>query len=283
MFSIKLQGGLGHQLFQVFSLMGISEKNSYSFSLNDDDMKREYFNTIMKNVKLNNNEKLNSDDTNSEEIFVVNESRFTQYTDIVLDKNVMPNVLLNGKFQSFQYFEHIRDKVYEMLLKNQTTVISNRVNNYLKTFREQHKNKKLISIHRRTKFNKSDYKEPLPMSYYHDSLKYFNEDECVFVIFSDDQLNTLQEFDFLKHKQFVVDDDYLELLLMSKMDGAIIANSTFGLWGAYLMDYYRCKTVVCPKYWFKEWDVHRLDFFEKHWTFIENTDMFRNVIVDPRR
>ena len=70
---------------------------------------------------------------------------------------------------------------------------------------------------------------------------------------------------------------------MSKMDGAIISNSTFSLWGAYLMDYYRCKKIVCPKYFFNEWDIHRYDFFEKHWIFIENQDTFRNVSVDPQR
>ena len=70
---------------------------------------------------------------------------------------------------------------------------------------------------------------------------------------------------------------------MSKMDGAIIANSTFSAWGAYLMDYYRCKTVVCPKYWFSEWDIHRFDCMEKHWIFVENVEMFKNVPVDPRR
>ena len=73
------------------------------------------------------------------------------------------------------------------------------------------------------------------------------------------------------------------MLLMSKMDGAIIANSTFSAWGAYLMDFYRCKTIVCPKYWFAEWDIHRLDCVEKHWNFVENVEMFKNVTVDPRR
>ena len=121
------------------------------------------------------------------------------------------------------------------------------------------------------------------MSYYKEALTHFNEDECIFIIFSDNQINSFDEFDFLKYKEFIIDEDYIELLLMSKMDGAIIANSTFSLWGAYLMDYYRCKQVVCPKYWFAEWDIHRFDCFEKHWTFIENQEMFRKVAVDPRR
>ena len=31
MMSIELKGGLGNQLFQIFSLMGISKKNNYNY------------------------------------------------------------------------------------------------------------------------------------------------------------------------------------------------------------------------------------------------------------
>ena len=145
----------------------------------------------------------------------------------------------------------------------------------------------MVFIHRRS----NDYTDPihkgyytvLPMNYYKEALKNFDENECVFIIFSDIQVKTMDEFSFLKHKEFIIEEDYIELLLMSKMDGAIIANSTFSAWGAYLMDYYRCKTIVCPKYWFAEWDIHRFDCMEKHWIFIENTEMFKNISIDPRR
>lgn len=288
MMSIELKGGLGNQLFQIFSLMGISKKNNYDYlidkSYNSD--RKPYWDTILSKIPNCENKEIefmNSKD----EIFAVNENRFTQYTDIEIDKNQMPNVLLKGYFQSFFYFEHIRENVFDLLIKNQKPEILNKVNELYNHLKLKYPNKKLIFIHRR----KGDYQDPihkgffqiLPMSYYKEALSHFDQDECAFIIFCEDQLATLEEFEFLKHKEFIIEEDYIELLLMSKMDGAIISNSTFSLWGAYLMDYYRCKKVVCPKYFFREWDIHRCDFFEKHWIFIENQDTFRNVQVDPLR
>lgn len=296
MMSINLKGGLGNQMFQIFSLMGIAKKNGYEYILDKtySDNRKTYWDNILSEIPNCEDKYLkmysNSDLIVSEEqsaIHQVNENRSTQYLDIELDKNEMKNVLLKGYFQSFYYFENIRDRVFEIILKNQNKEIMKKVDDIYKKLKQKYPNKKLVFIHRRA----GDYTDPihkgyyavLPMSYYKEALKNFNQDECVFVIFSDIQVKTMDEFSFLKHKEFIVEEDYIELLLMSKMDGAIIANSTFSAWGAYLMDYYRCKTVVCPKYWFAEWDIHRFDCMEKHWIFVENTEMFRNVPVDPRR
>ena len=173
------------------------------------------------------------------------------------------------------------------IFKNQKKEIINRVDTIYNKIKLKYKNKKMVFIHRRVgdytdKIHK-DYYQVLPISYYKEALTHFNQDETVFIIFSYEHNESINEFNFLKHKEFIQDDDYIELLLMSKMDGAIIANSTFSLWGAYLMDYHRCKKIICPKYWFSEWDIHRFDYFQKHWIFIENTEMFKNVSVDPRR
>jgi hypothetical protein len=283
---IQLYGGLGNQLFQIFSLMGISSKNNYDYLIdkNHNPGTKMYWNNILSQIP--NCENIDNLLENND-LFTVNETRFSQYCDIVLSKNDFPNVLLKGYFQSFYYFDHIRDNVFDILIKKQNPQILNKVNDIYKKFKLKYPNKQFIFIHRR----KGDYNDPkhqnfyriLPMDYYKEALKHFNQDECVFFIFCEEQISTLEEFDFLKNKEFIIEDDYIELLLMSKMDGAIIANSTFSLWGAYLMDYYRCKKIVCPKYFFAEWDIHRYDCFEKHWVFIENQDMFRDIKVDPQR
>ncbi len=289
MMSINLKGGLGNQLFQIFSLIGISVKNDYKYLIDREykDNRKTYWDNILSDVPNCNDKNLELSNSNNGEIFVLNENRATQYMDITIDKTQMPNVLLNGYFQSFYYFENIREKVFNMILNNQKSHILNKVNELYNNFKQKFKNKKLAFIHRRS----GDYNDPihkgyykvLPMSYYKEALSHFDNNEWAYIIFSDEQINTIAEFDFLKHKEFVLEDDYIELLLMSKMDGAIIANSTFSAWGAYLMDFYRCKKIVCPKYWFHEWDIHRFDCMEKHWIFIENIEMFKNVSVDPRR
>lgn len=286
MMSINLKGGLGNQLFQIFSLMGIANKNNYEYLIDKqyNDNRKTYWDNILSQIPNCQNKDL---ELSNREIFVVNENRFTQYMDIELNKNEMQNVILKGYFQSFYYFENIRKKVFDILINNQKPDIIQKVNDIIQNLKNKFKNKKLIFLHRRI----GDFNDPvhngyytvLPMSYYKEALKHFDQNECAFIIFSDSQTQAIEEFDFLKYKEFILEEDYIELLLMSKMDGAIIANSTFSAWGAYLMDFYRCKTIVCPKYWFAEWDIHRFDCMEKHWIFIENTEMFKNISVDPRR
>ncbi len=284
MMSINLKGGLGNQLFMIYSLMGISKKNNYEYLIDKqyNDKRKTYWNNILSHIP-------NCENINSKiygETTIINENRYSQYMDIEIDKNEVPNILLNGYFQSFYYFENIRDEVFESILK-QSSEITNKVDKIYNELKLKYKNKQLVFIHRR----KTDYKDKihggyfqvLPMSYYEEALKQFDENECAFIIFSDEQSEALNEFEFLKYKEFIIEEDFIELLLMSKMDAAIIANSTFSAWGAYLMDYHRCKTIVCPKYWFSEWDIHRFDCFEKHWNFIENEEMFRNIDVDPMR
>jgi len=289
MMSINLKGGLGNQLFQIFGLMGIAEKNGYKYIIDRKykDNRKTYWDSIMQDIPNCNDavQEMTGDDNN--ELHQVNEFRSTQYMDISLDKNEIKNVIMNGYFQSFHYFENIRDKVFDIVLKNQKIDILDKVESIFNKLKSKYQNKKLIFIHRRI----GDYIDPvhkgyysiLPMSYYKEALKYFDQEECAFIVFTDTHKQTKEEFAFLKYVEFIIEDDYIELLLMAKMDGAIIANSTFSAWGAYLMDYYRCKTVVCPKYWFAEWDIHRFDCMEKHWNYVENTEMFRDVKVDPRR
>jgi len=289
MMSINLRGGLGNQMFQLFSLMGISNKNNYEYIIDKNyrDNRKTYWNNILNNIPNCEDVKTKMEQNNVSDIHLINEQRSTQYTDITLNKSDMPNVILNGYFQSFYYFEDIRDRVYDIILKHQNPEIMKKVHEIYMKLKQKYKNKKLIFIHRRA----GDYTDPihkgyyavLPISYYKEALKHFDQNECVFIVFSDVPSNLFHEFSFLKHKEFINEEDYIELLLMCKMDGAIIANSTFSAWGAYLMDYYRCKTIVCPKYWFAEWDIHRFDCMEKHWIFIENVEMFKNVSVDPRR
>jgi hypothetical protein len=294
--SINLKGGLGNQLFQIFSLMGIAKKNDYKYILDKSytDNRKTYWDNILSEIPNCENKLLKMHEDNTEnvinetsEIHQVNENRSTQYLDITLNKDEMRNVFLKGYFQSFNYFENIRDNVFDILIKNQNGDIMKKVNEIYHKLKTKYQNKKLVYIHRRS----GDYTDPihkgyyavLPMNYYKEALKNFDQNECAFIIFSDVPNQCKDEFSFIKNKEIIQEEDYIELLLMSKMDGAIIANSTFSAWGAYLMDYYRCKTVVCPKYWFTEWDIHRFDCMEKHWIFVENTEMFRNVSVDPRR
>ena len=291
--TIRLDGGLGNQLFQIFSLIGIAKKNNYEYLIEREYKgdRKNYWNTILHSLPNCNNFLEKIKETPS----ILKENRFSEYMNIELDKNKHKNVFLEGYFQSFYYFEHIRDFVFETILKKQSKDLLEKVDTKYQELKTKYPNKQLIMIHCRKgdyndKFH-NNYYPILSNEYYDKALKHFNQDECVFVIFSDEIETTKKDFENLKgtnvplkYKEFIkLEEDYIEFLLMTRLDGAIIANSTFSLWSAYLMDYHRMKKIVCPKYFFREWDIHRLDFFEKHWIFIENTEVFRDVKVDPKR
>jgi hypothetical protein len=290
--TICLKGGLGNQLFQIFSVWGICKFNDYTFYLNKNSVcpsVRKILNNLIEELNTNFH---SSPSTNPSSI---HQHRFSQYSQVVLKKEDVPHVLFNGYFQSFYFFENYRDVVFDYLLKQQDPTIMNKVDSIHNSIRLKHPNKQLVFVHRR----KGDYQHPvhngyyaiLSFDYYRKAFAEFDQENTCFVVFSDDPENTQKEFDkefpnvtkVYTHDDHSVSNDYIDLLLMSKMDGAIIANSTFSCWGAYLMDFHRTKTVVAPKYWFAEWNTHRLDFFEKHWKLIENTEVYQNVAIDPKR
>jgi len=300
--TIKLDGGLGNQLFQLFSLIGIAKKNEYQYLIDKqyNGDRKSYWDNIfhalpncsnsLEKINMNTNEKLEKTTQFETDnvISILKENRFSEYMNIELDKNKHKNVILEGFFQSFYYFEHIRDFVFETILKNQSKELLDKVNTKYRELKDKYSDKQLIMIHCR----RGDYKNELhnnyypilSMEYYNKALSHFNQDECAFMILSDEIETTKIDFKFLKHKEYIsLEEDYLEFMLMTRMDGAIIANSTFSLWAAYLMDYHRKKKIVCPKYFFREWDIHRLDFFEKHWIFVENKEVFKDVTMDPGR
>jgi hypothetical protein len=288
--TIKLYGGLGNQLFQLFSLIGIAKKNGYEYLIDKqyNGDRKSYWNTILHS--LPNCENVTEITKNIENPSILRENRFSEYMNINLDKTKHKSVFLDGYFQSFYYFEHIRDFVFETIIKNQSKDLLEKINKKHQELKDKYQNKQLIMIHcRKGDYNNkihNDYYPILSMEYYNKAISHFDKDECAFMIFSDDIETTKKEFEtiILKNKEFIsLEEDYIEFLLMTRMDGAIISNSTFSLWSAYLMDYHRTKKIVCPKYFFREWDIHRLDFFEKHWNFIENTEVFRDVKVDPKR
>ena len=156
--SINLKGGLGNQLFQIFSLMGIAKKNDYKYILDKSytDNRKTYWDNILSEIPNCENKLLKMHEDNTEnvinetsEIHQVNENRSTQYLDITLSKDEMRNVFLKGYFQSFNYFENIRDEVFDILIKNQNGDIMKKVNEIYHKLKTKYQNKKLVFIHRR--------------------------------------------------------------------------------------------------------------------------------------
>jgi hypothetical protein len=109
-----------------------------------------------------------------------------------------------------------------------------------------------------------------PRSYYERAIKMIDGElsKPVFYVFSDDldwckeNLSDLGEMRYINDHYAGTPND--EMILMSLCDHHIIANSTFGWWGAWL-NQSPAKKVIGPRSWFAGLDWNTDDLFPKSW------------------
>lgn len=115
-----------------------------------------------------------------------------------------------------------------------------------------------VMLHvRRGDYVNNNYFVSQPVSYYLEAIEQIKQEvkDPVFFVFSDD-LNWTKDnikTDGEVHYCDINDGktDYMELALMSNCKHAIIANSTFSWWGAWLI-VNENKTVIVPKNWYSD-------------------------------
>jgi len=262
MISCDLMGGLGNQLFQIFTAISYSISNNipfvflYSTSLGS---RNTYWDNLLENIKCNTV-------TNPEQLptncFYAPSFRYTQ---LPISDNIR---LTGGYFQSYKYFQNNRDAICDLcgIRGHKETVKSELMSNF---------NGKLISMH----FRMGDYKgKPeyhpiLSFDYYNNALSQIKGEDYTILVFceKEDEIAVKQIVGRLNtkmHVEYVSFDipDWKQLLMMSCCDINIIANSTFSWWGAYLND---CP-VFYPSVWFgvrMTYDVS--DLFPKNWRKID--------------
>lgn len=183
------------------------------------------------------------------------ESGDFQYKPIVIEENTK----LIGWFTSSLYFDEYRDKIIDIFSTNQEYV-----NALAQNIMSKYPGREFVSVHVRRTDYVTDYKWDLPLNYYEEAAKQF--ENPIYVIFSDDPDWCREHLSFMKEKIFVTDKDYLELLLMGKFNAHIAANSTFSSMGIILGDRNKNKKVIAPKIWSPV--VHNKDIQEKHWILI---------------
>ena len=267
MISINLMGGLGNQLFQIFTTIAyaIKHKHKFVFPYSDKLAQRvTYWNTFMLSLKLFTTSNLSNRVTNNdiENLLVIGESDF-RYNELP-QMNPLISFKLHGYFQSYKYFENEIEQIYGLF----------RLDQQKQKIVEEHANLfsfdgAKISMH----FRLGDYKQLqhyhpiMPPHYFQNALTAILEKcglkSATVLYFCEEEDNTivLQFIDFLKLNfstsdytiDFVkVDDsiaDWKQMLIMSCCDHNIIANSSFSWWGAYMNS--NVNKVVCyPSLWF---------------------------------
>jgi len=270
MITCTLMGGLGNQLFQIYTTIAYSyEVRSSFFFSNIKELKSSvtdrhtYWDTFLSRLGpfLLDPALLN---TNKSNLVVIKEKGFT-YNALPLplpislpipDKKIK---MLYGYFQSYKYFDSYFQSINRILKIDSLKV--KLTNKYLKLINEDQP----ISMH----FRIGDYKKLpdhyviLSVDYYRAALNsllgtnnspnnkvlYFCEDHDLEEV---DAIITVLKADFpaiIFTRTDTELEDWEQLILMSLCRHNIIANSTFSWWGAYL-NTSRQKMVVAPLAWF---------------------------------
>jgi len=280
-------GGLGNQLFQIFTVISYAIKCKHMFKFisaehlggDGSTKRRTYWQTFL--FKLSGflmDQYPNFD-------IVINENGFSfnelPYEHLKYNNNV--NVMLSGYFQSYKYFQENYDTICRILniAEKRLDIIEEVVKNHHSlSFLE-----KSISMHFRLGDykDKQDYHPIMTDEYYKKSLQYIVDKldytPTVLYFCEDEDFETVNEtIQLLKNEFPTIEferatnclDDWQQMLLMSCCNHNIIANSSFSWWGAYL-NVNPTKIICYPSLWFgtKMSDVDVSDLFPDEWVKIK--------------
>jgi hypothetical protein len=94
------------------------------------------------------------------------------------------------------------------------------------------------------------YHNVLPIEYYLESIEIIKRKikNPKFFFFSDDIKWVKENFKNTNFNFITTDDDVEEFLLLANCKNLIIANSTYSLWAAYLLETSN-KIIIAPKFW----------------------------------
>ena len=272
MIIIKLQGGLGNQLFQ-YALGRTLEKKyakevKYDISFFSDPKKftpRTFLlNKFNTKISIANDEEIKKVKyplgAFSKTLFLMkkalNKYLFKKYH-ISYDSHFLPSienktaVYLEGYWQSFRYVEPCLEELRnEIVLKDRPTPV------FEKVATEMSQGPSVaIHIRRGDYLNSGGHIGALDMSYYEraNAIMMQKMHEVRYYVFTDDTEWVKENVSFLgkANVTFVSDlglQDYEELILMTYCRHAIIANSSFSWWGA-MLNRNPQAIIVCPQDW----------------------------------
>jgi glycosyltransferase involved in cell wall biosynthesis len=229
----ELSGGLGNQLFQISATISLANKLGYTAMF---DTSKHILPLQGRNIKTYKNN-LFRNVVFSKDLFIKNEYIQPEfnYTEF---PNIQPFTILKGGYQSEKYInKNLILDLFSVSEANKVELFKKYGNVFEKT-----------SVHIR----RGDYLKLYPHhifvgeDYYTKAINKINSDK--YLVFSDD-LEWCKSFFTGKQFDFVSDEDYNELYLMSLCKNNIIGNSTFSWWGAWLNQNPN-KKVIAPNTWF---------------------------------
>lgn len=267
MITVKLQGGLGNQMFQYAVAKTLAIKNNSGVQLDVSDYNirnsnekftaRKYeLNQLSINAKLRHQPFLNNSLLKRIRNKFIGQ-KFYFEKGLMHDSNVLSlkgSIYLEGYFQNEIYFSEIR----ELLLKEFSSSLSNNMDFITK--RSEMQEKYSVAVHiRRGDYSSNSYINSVhgtcSKEYYLEAFDYLeNKFGNIRYYFFSDDLNW--SLNHLAGKREIIpvhfnspDSHILEMQLMREAHSLIIANSSFSWWGAWLNNNPE-KIVIAPRNWF---------------------------------
>ena len=242
MIVVKLQGGLGNQLFQWAFGKNLSILNNTKLYLDSNFYKVDIPGVTKRVFSLN---KFPFLDYNLTDTIESNNKKFLRITEesfLNIEYDNSYNYYLDGYFQSEKFFIESSDLIKNLLRP------SDDVSSMIKC--KYSIVDSSISMHiRRTDYVTSNGYHPVQsIEYYKEAIEIIGDYNNIF-IFSDD-INWCKENLKFDNMVFVDgNDDVEDLWIMSMCNHNIIANSSFSWWGAWLNNN-PDKKIIAPKKWF---------------------------------
>ena len=278
--SIRLMGGLGNQLFQIFTTITYGIKNTRKIVLPYTDVLRvgierpTYWENFLSTLKAMTTFNPGYGITNGTFVRFSNVfERTFKYEEIPTVK--YREVLLNGYYQSYKYFDDYKATIFSIVhLQDQKNKIKQE---FAHLFPD---NTHTVSMHFRLGdyVNIQDCHPLLTYEYYERAIRYLldnrtvkvhiiyfcqKEDNSTVSTIIDKLHDKFPEVVFIKASDDI--PDWKQMLIMSCCYDNIIANSTFSWWGAYF-NTHNDKIVCYPKTWFGPRLEHdTIDLFPKEW------------------
>ena len=273
MLSCHLMGGLGNQMFQIFTTMGLGMKYKkrvtfpYSEKLETGLTRPTYWDTIFSEIK--NATTYNAEDpyrTQQHNAYILTRMRQIQERNFKYDLGIIHEVenmhdaeyCLKGYFQTSKYFSESWNAILnELKLREKKEVVKQ------KYFEPT--DKKTVSLHFRLGdyLEKQEYHNVLSVRYYVSAIQKIidklenNNLKIIFFFEEGDRERVNISISVLRKRfpnvEFAEIDtqipDWEQMLYMSSCDHNIIANSSFSWWGACLNESVD-RIVCCPNTWF---------------------------------
>lgn len=290
MISIKLSGGIGNQLFQLFAakylanmrkdelhvIFDSSRKGAYQhgepisrleFNFNFMESKSSFENGLRERFEFQVIKKLPDVYLKYQILFKNYKSQVTGYDPVLGELG--RDKLIQGYFQTFRYYRSlvtVNPHISLVRPKN----LSTQLLNYTRKMADENP----VVVHlRRGDYVGNSNTGLLSKEYYFDALDSIGEPTRAVWVFSDDIQNAREELGhtrsrywrWISHNDLVSPNE--NLYLMSLTRDMVIGNSTFSYWAASIN---APKNILAPKKWFRNQEDPR-DLYPPEWKTIHSS------------